>query len=849
MSRQNCLTNDELRSLLSANPRPEHTEFLQHLDVCSTCQENLASISGDSSWIGDLKLAPDKSAAADNTVRPSHETELANVMNRMSDKTVTAFTTSESGSASLSFQGLPYTDKIVAGKRIGSYEILSLLGVGGMSVVFAARDHVLDRKVAIKFLSSDLENSRTARQRFLREAKSAAAVEHDFIVPIYSADEIDGFPFLVMSHIMGQSLQQRIDASETLSTDAISRIGIQIAKGLGAFHARDLVHRDLKPSNILLQKSDGRVRITDFGLAKCIDDNQLTKTGTVLGTPHYMSPEQALGKRVDYRSDIYGLGAVLYAATTGKAPYNAATALQILHQLREQKPRSILDLKPDVPLWLVQIIEKLMARNPEERYQNSEEIVNALSAAQPLLPENRPDPQQAPPSGNRFSIAAICAAVTLLAASYLAWYLMASPSTKLAKGQSTPAGEQKLKDSELAPGNDPSTNTQDPSKLLNPQDFRVTIKRDEGESPEFESLGEAVRQAMSGDIIEIEGDGTQSLDATITTDGKQLTIRALPGSEPVLEISSKQGTAGILSDVSLELEGLTFRIVASDDESATASTKLSAVRCVGGSLRITNCKFEITSQRKRPTCCIAVVNANSCDVRNSEFYSGTANVAIDVGMVPGTDLNIENNVHCGEATLAIIFPTSQARGQSAKIRIRQNTIQAITGLLVSAPFERPPRPNIPVLIEADANLWDVYFLASLATQRINDNPGLPRLTGTIMRGLFRWQGEKNQYRIRHSFFGISQPRQKTRRVPGPVKLSEWDAYWGQTNTGSRQLVVPVQDTGLFERDQPSLVPRDFLTLLGNLKLSSGESSIGAQTEIVGPGLEYTNWILSQTQAN
>ena len=194
MSRQNCLTNDELRSLLSANPRPEHTEFLQHLDVCSTCQENLASISGDSSWIGDLKLAPDKSAAADNTVRPSHETELANVMNRMSDKTVTAFTTSESGSASLSFQGLPYTDKIVAGKRIGSYEILSLLGVGGMSVVFAARDHVLDRKVAIKFLSSDLENSRTARQRFLREAKSAAAVEHDFIVPIYSADEIDGFP-------------------------------------------------------------------------------------------------------------------------------------------------------------------------------------------------------------------------------------------------------------------------------------------------------------------------------------------------------------------------------------------------------------------------------------------------------------------------------------------------------------------------------------------------------------------------------------------------------------------------------------------------------------------------------
>ena len=841
-NKQSCLTTVELQSLLSAQTAPEHARLLEHLDFCSICQDRLARLAGDLSCIDQLQRDQGHSGRAEKTIRPAHETELANVMDRMSAKTVTAFTASESSSTSLSFQGLPYTNKIIAGKKIGSYEVLSRLGVGGMSVVFAAHDHVLDRKVAIKFLSSELENSKTARQRFLREAKLAAAVEHDFIVPIYSADEIDGFPFLVMSHIKGQSLQQRIDASGPLAIDEISRIGIQIAKGLGAFHARDLVHRDLKPSNILLQQSDGRVRITDFGLAKCIDDNQLTRTGTVLGTPHYMSPEQALGKRIDYLSDIYGLGAVLYAVTTGQTPYDAVTSLQILNQLREEKPRDILEVKPDTPLWLVEVIEKLMARNPADRYQSAEEIVNALSAGQPLPRVNPPSPPDAPPRANRFSIVATCVAVVCVTAACLAWYLFPSP-TKLADGPSTP-GEQDSKGAEVSSGKNAGTHSQDPNHQL----FRVTINRDEGKSPVFESLVDAVRQSIDGDTIEIEGNGTHTVKEIVATGGKQLTIRAVLGSEPILEISSQREMAGIVSNGFLDLEGLTFRLMPSDNATPNPNTKRSAVRCNGGHLRVTNCRFENIHQHAFATHCISVFNANSCDIRNSEFYSRSTHATINVGLIPGSQLSLENNVHVGDSILTIVFPRIQLPDRVTQVRIRNNTILAVSGIVISPPFDRSARTSAPVLIEAESNLWDVSFVATMEIPRINDGTGISRLKAGIMHTMMRWQDRQSDFRLRFSFFGIQQRGQQPRRMAGPVRLAEWESFWGQTNTGSRLLEGAAKSTSLFDRNPQDLQPGDFLSLLDQQQRPAEAGVAGAQTEFVGPGVEYTNWVLKQVEA-
>src|SRR6516162_2388202 len=185
-----------------------------------------------------------------------------------------------------------------------------------MGVVLKAFDPSLHRVVAIKVLAPQLATSGVARQRFLREAKAAAAVSHDHLVTIHAVDEANGLPYLVMQYIAGPSLQQRIDKEGALEVAEILRIGMQTAEGLAAAHGHGMVHRDVKPANILLEEGVSRVKLTDFGLARAIDDASLTQSGVVAGTPLYMSPEQAAGEPIDHRSDLFSLGSVLYVLCT-----------------------------------------------------------------------------------------------------------------------------------------------------------------------------------------------------------------------------------------------------------------------------------------------------------------------------------------------------------------------------------------------------------------------------------------------------------------------------------------------------------------------------------------------------
>ena len=189
--------------------------------------------------------------------------------------------------------------------RLGSYEVLEVLGQGGMGVVLKARDPALDRTVAIKVLTPALAHAATARRRFAREARAAAAVGHEHIVAIHAVDEFRGLPYLVMQYIPGRSLQERLDASGPLEVKEILRIGTQAARALAAAHAQGVVHRDIKPANILLENCVERVKLTDFGLARAIDDASLTQSGVIAGTPQYMAPEQARGEPVDARADLF----------------------------------------------------------------------------------------------------------------------------------------------------------------------------------------------------------------------------------------------------------------------------------------------------------------------------------------------------------------------------------------------------------------------------------------------------------------------------------------------------------------------------------------------------------------
>ena len=262
--------------------------------------------------------------------------------------------------------------------KTGEYEVIELVGYGGMGAVLRAFDTKLNRIVAIKAMAPQLATNPMAVKRFLREAQAAAAVHHDHIVTIYAVDDEHRPPFLVMEFVEGQTLGAKIDREGALGLLHILRIGEQIAAGLAAAHKLGLIHRDVKPSNILLQNGIERVKITDFGLARAGDDVDMTQPGLISGTPQYMSPEQAQGARVDARSDLFSLGSVLYAMCTGRPAFRAETVLGVLRRVCDDTPRPIHEINPEIPRWLEAIVEKLLAKNPTDRFQTAAEVAELL---------------------------------------------------------------------------------------------------------------------------------------------------------------------------------------------------------------------------------------------------------------------------------------------------------------------------------------------------------------------------------------------------------------------------------------------------------------------------------------
>lgn len=263
--------------------------------------------------------------------------------------------------------------------KIGAYEVIEVVGRGGMGAVLRAMDVKLNRVVAVKVMSPELSANPMAVKRFLREAQTAAAVVHDHVVTIHAVDDSGKVPFLVMEFISGQSLQDKIDRVGALRLAEILRIGMQAASGLAAAHKQGLIHRDVKPANILLENGVERVKITDFGLARATDDLNITKSGQICGTPQYMSPEQAQGHQVDHRTDLFSLGSVLYTLATGRPAFRADSTVAILRRVCDDVPRPIGEINPEIPDWLAAIIEKLMAKKPEDRFQTAAEVADLLA--------------------------------------------------------------------------------------------------------------------------------------------------------------------------------------------------------------------------------------------------------------------------------------------------------------------------------------------------------------------------------------------------------------------------------------------------------------------------------------
>jgi hypothetical protein len=370
-----CSTEELELALAGELPTGREEALQRHLEECEACSAALEQMAGGKAWCEEAAglLADDE---LDDAVGSREE---------WSDIDFTVVHLEPSDAPN------------VLG-RLGNYDVLEIIGRGGMGVVLKGFEDELNRYVAIKVLAPHLAQSSLARSRFTREARAAAAVVHPHVMAIHCVQPSGRLPFLVMPLVAGESLAQRLRAEGRLELKETLRIGMQAAAGLSAAHEQGLVHRDVKPANILLEKGVERAVLTDFGLARAADDVSMTRWGVIAGTPQYMSPEQARGEPLDGRSDLFSLGCVLYEMATGVSPFRADSTLATLRRLIDDPPPAMAALNAELPPWFIAIVDRLLEKDPAGRFASAKQVSELLEGCLAHLqqPANVPLPAGLP---------------------------------------------------------------------------------------------------------------------------------------------------------------------------------------------------------------------------------------------------------------------------------------------------------------------------------------------------------------------------------------------------------------------------------------------------------------------
>lgn len=410
----------ELKKLIGSEEGQLDSQSTEaHLETCAICQSRLAELAGEEQLSRDAVALLRTAAESDlecNTFCSAISIELSSLL--------TMDVSVDTEAIDLNFLDTPSHPELLG--RLGRYDVERVIGSGGMGIVLKAHDSELNRVVAIKVLAPHLANSGAARRRFSREARAAAAVLHPNVLPIFNVESDGRTPYFVMQFVAGESLQARVDRQGPLEIPTALRIARQTTAALMAAHSQGLVHRDVKPANILLEECVDRAQLSDFGLARTVDDASLTRTGIVAGTPHYMSPEQASGEPIDARSDLFSLGCTLYFMLAARPPFRAESSMAVLNRICHHPHRPLKSVNSSVPRELSQLVDRLLAKRAAKRFESAEAVESALEQMLAAIQEGRMRIEPSPRlkrSRRRWSVAllAAIAVASLLTTAYFAW--------------------------------------------------------------------------------------------------------------------------------------------------------------------------------------------------------------------------------------------------------------------------------------------------------------------------------------------------------------------------------------------------------------------------------------------
>jgi hypothetical protein len=733
-----CLGQEEIDGLISGRLPSERQALLErHLDRCSICRERLETASAVQTLVPKGPLVGGE--------QPPEFPALRRVMARLQggpNRDHLAQADAPEVPPPGWYPFLQATDRPGFVGRLGAYEIRREIGRGGMGLVFEGFDPALQRTVAVKVLSPLAPANGEARGRFLREARSAAALQHDNIVTVHAVDQVNGIPFLVMQLVAGESLADRLDREGRLPFADIICIGAQVARGLAAAHAKGLVHRDIKPANILLEEGTDRARLADFGLARAVGDASLTATGVVAGTPEFMSPEQATGAAVDARSDLFSLGAVLYAACTGASPFRAESPFLTLQRVHDEEAVPLGQADPSLPEWFCAVIHRLLRKEPAERIPSALELAELLEHSR--LPETLTLPRAAlraaavGPSPRRFRPwwAAALVGLVLLAALGVPWYLR-------------------------RPREDPP----EPDRL-SPTDFVVA-----GQPHTYRQLAEAVAAAGDGDVIEVHGDGPFPTPP-LRTGGKRLTICAGPRSRPVFlaEVPGQLQSGPLLrADADLRLDGLDIRWGIEVRPGISEADLLS--RCVivstQGRLTLAHCRVA-TGQVNAP------VGASGQEVILKDCHFVAENgVGVFWRARPAGRLSVEGCQFETHSALTILTAAETPRPAAATALLTGNTFVSEKGLQLLG----DSRPRHALKFTARQNVFDHEQFVQLLGFGKPGAPG-PAEMKDLLRSFVQWSEGSNLYRRSCRYLvGSTAQRPKVIYSADVEGLAGWLKLW------------------------------------------------------------------------